>query len=125
MAGRRAAAVAGITVAAFASACCPSIAYSGTLNVDIEGAVAGEVEVVEVCTTAGTKCHESTTRPAQDGPWIVEYVTPERDILLVRLLDASGVVLQQSRVEPDWREVGGESWCGGPQVAAVVVGRDG
>jgi len=123
MAGRWAAA-AGITVAAVASACCPSIAYLGTLKVEVDTSVAGEVEVVEACTTAGTKCHESTTRPAHDGPWIVEGVAPERDVLLVRLLDASGAVLQQSRVEPDWREVGGESWCGGPQAATVDVRRD-
>lgn len=69
---------------------------------------------------------------AADGQWFLEggdavdgwtiSVLSGGDVVAYRLLDATGTVLADGEVQPDWVRVGGTEQCGGPTEAQVVLG---
>ncbi|WP_150951562.1 hypothetical protein [Microbacterium testaceum] len=102
---------------------CPAIGYSSTLT--IETALPSHDLLLSLCAGADCIPEEGAEGPFLSGDaeagWTASFFSGDTQVIGYRLTDATGTVLAQGHVEPEWVRVDGTAECGGNTRAALTI----
>ncbi|CAH0178485.1 hypothetical protein [Microbacterium sp. Bi128] len=100
---------------------CTAIGYSSTLFLDLDTPTTGltlELCDGEGCTPSPTSDFEPTETATG---WVVSPLFGAGDVVGYRVTDATGAVVREGSVRPDWKRVDGSDTCGGNTEARVAL----
>ncbi|MFG6277599.1 hypothetical protein [Microbacterium sp. 5K110] len=99
---------------------CPAIGYSSTLFLDLDTPTTGlalELCDGEGCTPSPTSDFEPTETATG---WVVSPLSAF-EVVGYRVTDATGTVVREGSVRPDWKRIDGSERCGGNTEARVIL----
>ncbi|MFJ4158401.1 hypothetical protein [Microbacterium testaceum] len=102
---------------------CPAIGYSSTLTV--ETALPSPDLLLSLCAGADCTPEEGVEGPFLSGDaetgWTASFFSGDTRVIGYRLTDATGAMIAQGHVEPEWVRVDGTAECGGNTRATLTI----